>query len=897
MRTGIGWAGFIDRTAGLPATTGASQLRADGPCNSTCSTPYGQGHHRLGHGRPGAPASRSTASRWCTATPTSSPRVGCRRLARPSERGWRCPGRRRLVEEACAAASWEAAPTSSRRRLAHPVAGTPAGHRRLGGRRGPGRRSLTPSDDPGPPPRLRGRLVGDGPSVRSACMRRWSRSTRDRCGGPGADGQRRRRRQRLNPLLVEGQLHGGIGQGIGQALYEEFVYDDDGNPLTGSFLDYGFPAASEMPSFDVLLVEHPSPNNSLGVKGIAESGCIGATPAIQNAVIDAGRPRRRHLDPPLTPSGSGRRSAAPDPASCPADRAGHSLGSWSQPRPAPPTATPTSGSGSCIVLEAGVSGIYQIKRLTDAGIDAVVLEAEDGLGEHLVPQPLSRRPVRLRGTPTATRSPASCSTSGTGASGSPQPENLRYLRFVADKFDLERHMQFGCRVSTMTWDDGDRCWTLGPDQRRAPPGPVRDPQPRGAVDPGAHGHRRHGHLRRPDRPFHAFHWPAEPVPLAGRRVGVIGTGATGIQVIADIADGVGHLRSAPPQLEHPLNNGRSPTTRWATSGPLRRDLRQLRGLTGGFEHLPDRRGSGLHPPGRRASGRALRQARLRHPASNFPRSSSTSAAGRSPTTSPTSAAVDDAVASSSPRPRFRYAAPAVGDELLRGLQPRQRRAGRSSETPIERITEAGIQTTADHHDLDVIVYATGFDAITGGYDRIDICGVGGQSLCEKWRDGPSTFYGVLNNGFPNMFMVAGPQSVSGSTNFPGRSSRGRLGHRPLEHAREGLTRSRPGPRPRTTGSTRSSGHERIGGARAGSPATTPALPATRRAIRYQAYFGGAAHTETSTGPRPRLPRHRPPLRPPGCWPNRRVSHSSRRRILPEALLGMASMISSTRICL
>ena len=89
-----------------------------------------------------------------------------------------------------------------------------------------------------------------------------------------------------------------------------------------------------------------------------------------------------------------------------------------------------------------------------------------------------------------------------------------------------------------------------------------------------------------------------------------------------------------------------------------------------------------------------------------------------------------------------------------------------SETPIERFTRTGIQTTDRHYELDLIVYATGFDAITGAYDRIDIRGVGGTKLADKWSDGPSTLVGVLANGFPNLFMVAGPQSVSGSTNFP-----------------------------------------------------------------------------------------------------------------------------------
>jgi carbon-monoxide dehydrogenase large subunit len=91
----------------------------------------------------------------------------------------------------------------------------------------------------------------------------------------------------INPLVAEGQVHGGIATGIAQALYEVFVYDEEGNPLTASFLGYGFPSAAELPSFETVEMETPTPANSLGVKGIGESGTIGATPAIQNAVVDA----------------------------------------------------------------------------------------------------------------------------------------------------------------------------------------------------------------------------------------------------------------------------------------------------------------------------------------------------------------------------------------------------------------------------------------------------------------------------------------------------------------------------------------------------------------------------------------------------------------------------------
>ncbi len=106
----------------------------------------------------------------------------------------------------------------------------------------------------------------------------------------------------LNPVLAEGQRHGGIAQGISQALLEEVVFDDDGNPLTATFADYAFPSAAEMPSFTLLDMATPTHLNSLGVKGIGETGTIGATPAVQSAVIDAvSHLGVRHIDMPTSP--------------------------------------------------------------------------------------------------------------------------------------------------------------------------------------------------------------------------------------------------------------------------------------------------------------------------------------------------------------------------------------------------------------------------------------------------------------------------------------------------------------------------------------------------------------------------------------------------------------------
>lgn len=106
----------------------------------------------------------------------------------------------------------------------------------------------------------------------------------------------------INPLLAEGQRHGGIAQGVGQALYEEMVYDEDGNPVTASLADYTIPSAADLPSFELLHRQTPSPNNTLGAKGVGEAGTIGSTAAVQNAVIDAvSHLGVRHIDMPLTP--------------------------------------------------------------------------------------------------------------------------------------------------------------------------------------------------------------------------------------------------------------------------------------------------------------------------------------------------------------------------------------------------------------------------------------------------------------------------------------------------------------------------------------------------------------------------------------------------------------------
>jgi carbon-monoxide dehydrogenase large subunit len=106
----------------------------------------------------------------------------------------------------------------------------------------------------------------------------------------------------INPMLIEGQVHGGVVHAIGQALYEQVVYDEDGQLVTGTFVDYALPTAAEVPQFETDRTETRSPVNSLGVKGVGEAGTIAGSATVTNAVIDALRPLGvTYMDMPLTP--------------------------------------------------------------------------------------------------------------------------------------------------------------------------------------------------------------------------------------------------------------------------------------------------------------------------------------------------------------------------------------------------------------------------------------------------------------------------------------------------------------------------------------------------------------------------------------------------------------------
>jgi cation diffusion facilitator CzcD-associated flavoprotein CzcO len=429
-----------------------------------------------------------------------------------------------------------------------------------------------------------------------------------------------------------------------------------------------------------------------------------------------------------------------------------------------------------IVIGAGVGGLYQIKRLADLGIEATVLEAGGDLG----------------GTWYWNRYPGARFDSESYTYGysfskelldewhwkekfSGQPENLRYLNHVADKFGLRKYMQFNCRVDAARYDEALNQWSVQVSDGRTLTcrflilalGLLSIP-----TLPKLEGL---GSFK--GRSFHTFHWPHEPVDMKGKRVAVVGTGATGIQVIGEIADKVGDLTifQRRPNWSAPLNNSPISSEQMADIRSRYDEIFAACARSpGGFEHEPDRRG---FYEVTREERIALWDKLYDEPGfgiwlANFREIFTDEKAN---------AEFSEYIAN---RIRGRVKDQAVAEKLIPrdhgfGVQrvPMETRYFEAynqpnvhlvdlSETPLVRETETGLQTTERSYDFDIIVYATGFDAITGAFDKMDIEGVGGLKLADKWRTTIQTYLGMMVHGFPNLLMPAGPQSGSASTNYP-----------------------------------------------------------------------------------------------------------------------------------
>jgi len=425
-----------------------------------------------------------------------------------------------------------------------------------------------------------------------------------------------------------------------------------------------------------------------------------------------------------------------------------------------------------IIIGAGMSGLYQLYRLRELGIRVRVFEAGTNVG----------------GTWYWNRYPGARFDSESYSYAysfskelleewdwsehfAGQPETLRYLNHVADKFDLRRDIQFESRVTAAIYDEDTRSWNVtleGGNRFRArflvtAIGPLSTPtMPRiDGVDTFT------------GQSFHTAKWPHEPVDFAGKRVAVIGTGATGVQTIQTIAKSVGHLTvfQRTPNWCAPLHNGKiDAETQARIKAGYPEMFRRCQETFACFLHTPDPRGAFEVSDEEREAfyeklyaerGFGIWQGNFRDIL----------------TDRKANATISDFVAR---KIRQRVKNPEVAEKLIptnHGFGTRRLpletfyyevynqdnvELVNIVETPIERITPDGIKTSAREYQFDIIIYATGFDAITGSFDKIDFQGAGNVRLKDKWKSGPQTYLGIMVNEFPNMMMLMGPHTALGN---------------------------------------------------------------------------------------------------------------------------------------
>jgi len=429
-----------------------------------------------------------------------------------------------------------------------------------------------------------------------------------------------------------------------------------------------------------------------------------------------------------------------------------------------------------IVIGAGMSGMYQLHRLRDLGLRVRVFEAGDGVG----------------GTWYWNRYPGARFDSESWTYGysfseeilaewqwsehfAAQPETLRYCNFVADKLDLRRDIEFGCRIAAAVYDEPAGEWDVtSQDGQRARArflitaiGPLSAPTM--PVIPGVGAFR--------GEAYHTARWPHEPVSFSGKRVGVIGTGATAVQAITEIAKTVGHLTvfQRTPNWCAPLHN--SPidaVTQARIKATYAETFARCRQSFGCFIHDADPR-KALEVSAEERE--AFFEQRYREPGfgiwmGNF-RDVLVSEEANATITEFMRRKIRERVKDVHLAEKLIPTNHGFGTRrvpLESGYyevynQPNVRLVD-LRETPIERITESGVDTRGGHHPLDMLIYATGFDAVTGAFDRIDIRGRAGRRLRDKWADGPRTFLGLQVEGFPNLFTLVGPHNAATFCNIP-----------------------------------------------------------------------------------------------------------------------------------
>ena len=425
-----------------------------------------------------------------------------------------------------------------------------------------------------------------------------------------------------------------------------------------------------------------------------------------------------------------------------------------------------------IVIGAGVAGLYQLYRLRNLGMRVQLFEAGTGVG----------------GTWYWNRYPGARFDSESYSYGysfsqelldewdwsehfASQPEILRYLQHVADKFDLYKDIQFSSEVKSATYRDDTRSWEIQLQDgskfkcRFLITGIGLLSQPTLPRIPGIDSFK--------GQSFHTSRWPHESVSYSGKRVAVIGTGATGVQTIQEICKDVGHLTvfQRRPNWCAPLHNAKiEPDEMKEIRAGYEEIFETCNQTAAGFLHTADSRSTFEVSADERyefwenlyaSKGFGIWQGNFKDvlidPKANE--------------------AMSEFVAN---KIRQRVEDPDTAEKLIpkdHGFGTRRvpletryyESYNRDNvelvdiiETPIEKVTPDGIVTTDRSFEFDLIIYATGFDAILGSYNKIEISGVHGRRLKDQWDDELSTFLGIQINNFPNLFMILGPHALLGN---------------------------------------------------------------------------------------------------------------------------------------
>jgi len=429
-----------------------------------------------------------------------------------------------------------------------------------------------------------------------------------------------------------------------------------------------------------------------------------------------------------------------------------------------------------LVIGAGFSGLYQLHCLRDrAGLSVKVLEAGGDLGGTWYWN-------RYPGARCDSESHSYCYFFSKALYQEWEwserypgpPEILRYLHHVAERFDLKRDIRFDTRVVAAHYDEDENCWqvrTEAGDRYRA------------TYLVSAVGCLSSANV--PDIPglesfagrwYHTGEWPHEGVDFRGKRVGQVGTGSTGIQSAPVIAREAAHLtvfqRTAQysvPARNAPLDESfrrrvredydaiRDAVRSTPNGHPFRIAKRSVFDVDAKERHAIYESAWEKGGLQFRASFRDLVLDRTANDTAAEFIKQKIRAIVRDPRTAAALADIDHPYAAKRPPIDTDYFETFNRDNVaLVDLRAE----------PIERITPAGIRTRAREYPLDIIVFATGFDAMTGPLLRMDIRGRGGRTLAEAWREGPNTYLGLQVPGFPNLFTVTGPGSPSVLTNMP-----------------------------------------------------------------------------------------------------------------------------------